>query len=489
MHPERIKRRKFIQAAGAVAAASSTPWLLSGCSDGSDRDQTPDQGVIVIGAGVAGLVVANALTAAGVKNVVLEARPRLGGRVFAPEVAGVPVDAGGMWISGAQGNPAACVINDDGGSWSPAEPFDLSVKVYDAVLGRAITLAEVSPAAIAPEEFNAQYDQIIPSLPAGANLGDAVSAYLAGSSFNGDALRYAEFGLTTQIETDLAESARFHSITRNPTRALPGGEAFPLGTYNGLINALGRGLNVQLDTVVSEIRHTASGVTVSTSQGEYRGSHVVVTVPLGVLKAGALSFSPPLPASKQAAIDRLGMGSLEKVILRYDSAFWPAPGSGNFLYVSPNRGEFPLIVDYTAFAAGSPTVVGFYSGDYRRAIVAEPDSAIAQRLAEVMGQISGIPAPAPIAAHVTRWKADPFAGGSYSYLAVGATPADYAELALPVGNRLLFAGEATSVDYNGYVHGAMLTGIREAERLLGREGRGVRLLSGLVVELGCNEKA
>ncbi|MDZ7785268.1 MAG: NAD(P)/FAD-dependent oxidoreductase [Halioglobus sp.] len=302
-------------------------------------------------------------------------------------------------------------------------------------------------------------------------------------------MRYAEFGLTTQIETDLAESARFFSTARNPTSALPGGEAFPLGTYNGLINALARSLNLQLDTVVSEVQHDASGVTVATSQGEYRGSHVVVTVPLGVLQTGALRFSPPLPASKQAAIDRLGMGSLEKVILRYDSAFWPAPGSGNFLYISPNSGEFPLIVDYTAFAAGSPTVVALYSGDYRRAIVTESDAAIAQRLARVMGEIAGIPAPAPIAAHVTRWKADPFAGGSYSYLAVGATPSDYSELARPVGNRLLFAGEATSMNYNGYVHGAMLTGIREAERLLGREGQGVELLSGLVIALGCDEMA
>ncbi|MDZ7785267.1 MAG: FAD-dependent oxidoreductase [Halioglobus sp.] len=132
MHRRRINRRKFIRTAGAVAAASSTPWLLAGCGDGNDQNPAPDQGVIVIGAGVAGLVVANALTAAGVNNVVLEARSRVGGRVFAPEVAGVPVDAGGMWISGPEGNPAACVINDDGGSWSPAEPVDLSVKAYDA---------------------------------------------------------------------------------------------------------------------------------------------------------------------------------------------------------------------------------------------------------------------------------------------------------------------------------------------------------------------
>ena len=79
--------------------------------------------------------------------------------------------------------------------------------------------------------------------------------------------------------------------------------------------------------------------------------------------------------------------------------------------------------------------------------------------------------------------------GSYIYLPVGASVADIDALALPVGDRLLFAGEATSRSYSGYVHGAVLTGIREAERLLGKEGQGVELESGLVVELGCNEEA
>ena len=79
--------------------------------------------------------------------------------------------------------------------------------------------------------------------------------------------------------------------------------------------------------------------------------------------------------------------------------------------------------------------------------------------------------------------------GSYIYLPVGASVSDIETLARPVGDRLLFAGEATSSEYSGYVHGAVLTGIREAERLLGREGQGVELDSGLVIALGCDEEA
>lgn len=110
-----------------------------------------------------------------------------------------------------------------------------------------------------------------------------------------------------------------------------------------------------------------------TSNGSFYVSHVVVRV----LKSGAMAFIPPQPPAKQNAIDRLGMGQLKKVILRYDTAFWPEPGSGNFLYISKEQGEFPLIVDYTAYVSGTPTIVGFYCADYGRSIADESDTDIA----------------------------------------------------------------------------------------------------------------
>ena len=76
-------------------------------------------------------------------------------------------------------------------------------------------------------------------------------------------------------------------------------------------------------------------------------------------------------------------------------------------------------------------------------------------------------APEPTGALVTRWAADPYARGSYSFLAVGSSPADLRALAEPVGERLLFAGEATHEEFFATVHGAYMSGIREAERILG----------------------
>ena len=485
----RLSRREFVEMFGMGAAASTALWV-PGCGSSSSGSGGGDaERVIVIGAGLAGLTVGNALTTAGIDTVVLEARGRLGGRIQSLDVGGVPVDVGGMWISGPDGNPAACVLNQEGIGWTAAEPLDLNTRGYDAVLGKEIPPLELLGGVTALEQFEAALPSLRQTLGSSASYADAMEEFLSQSGLTGNERRYAEFSIRTQAEITWAIGIELLSLADNPSSALPGGEFFPNGSFRGMVEALARSVDVQLGTIVSRIAYDSDGVTVETSNGTERGSHVVVTVPLGVLKHGGIEFSPPLPEAKQAAISRLDMGELEKVVLRYDDAFWPDPANGNWVYVSEQTGEFPLIVDYTAFAGGEPTLVGFYSGGYGRSIADLSDDAIAGRLAEIAGEIAGAPGPTPTDVHVTRWKSDPFALGAYIYFPSGSSTADIDALAAPVGERLLFAGEATSRQYSGYLHGALLSGIREAERLLGRQGQGVELESGVVIELGCDEEA
>lgn len=138
-------------------------------------------------------------------------------------------------------------------------------------------------------------------------------------------------------------------------------------------------------------------------------------------------------------------------------------------------------------------VDGVYCGDYGRNIASMSDDAIAGRAVTVVNEMAGTQGREPNAIRVTRWKSDPFALGSYpgepilaSVAEVDSIGASYQAMAPPVGTRLLFAGDGTT---DSTVDGAIVSGIREAERLLGRQGQGVVLDSGFLVAPGCNEEA
>ena len=185
---------------------------------------------------------------------------------------------------------------------------------------------------------------------------------------------------------------------------------------------------------------------------------VIVTVPLGVLKAGTITFDPPLGESKRAAIARLGFGVLDKVVLAFSEPFWPQ--SPDVVGLVGAQQPLPILVNGLSFGAG-PLLVGLRGGAAARSRESLSDQ---QSVDEVRAALD---APAPTGALVTRWAADRYARGSYSYLAVGASPADQRALAEPATERVLFAGEATEPEHFATVHGAYLSGVREAQRILG----------------------
>ena len=115
---------------------------------------------------------------------------------------------------------------------------------------------------------------------------------------------------------------------------------------------------------------------------------------------------------------------------------------------------------------GQPVLVAFKSGRAARADERQSDAELVAQLMSQLRQALGSAVTEPLAWHVTRWASDPLAGGSYSYLRVGATPDDYDRLAAPLADRLFFAGEATHRAHSATVHGAYLSGRREAERIL-----------------------
>jgi len=248
-------------------------------------------------------------------------------------------------------------------------------------------------------------------------------------------------------------------------------DVMPRGGYRPVVEHLAGGLEIRTGEAVRQIVGGPDGVTVRTETGAFTGTHAIVTVPLGVLKAGAIEFDPKLPAAHTEAIDRVGFGALEKVVLAYERAVWQVDGRpGHLTILDSPRPEWPVILDLSTWY-GVPVVVGMATGDFGRALASMPEADRVAALHETIRAIGGPDTPEPIAFATTNWATDPFLLGCYANIAPTTTvaqhAADVATLALPHG-RVLFAGEHTCEHGTSTVDSAWLTGIREASRLLQR---------------------
>ncbi|TRY95104.1 hypothetical protein DNTS_016341 [Danionella cerebrum] len=234
--------------------------------------------------------------------------------------------------------------------------------------------------------------------------------------------------------------------------------------YSCVPVALAEGLDIKLNTAVRQVRYTSSGCEViavntrSTTQTFiYKCDAVLCTLPLGVMKQQppAVQFVPPLPDWKTAAIQRMGFGNLNKVVLCFDRVFWD-PSVNLFGHVgstTASRGE--LFLFWNLYKA--PILLALMAGE----------------AAGIMENISDDPKETV----VSRWRADPWARGSYSYVAAGSSGNDYDLMAQPITPgpaipgasqpvpRLFFGGEHTIRNYPATVHGALLSGLREAGRI------------------------
>ncbi|CRG92349.1 hypothetical protein PISL3812_09406 [Talaromyces islandicus] len=248
--------------------------------------------------------------------------------------------------------------------------------------------------------------------------------------------------------------------------------------------ALPTKLDVRTNQTVTKITYDTTGIakgskaTVHTGNGPIVADHVVYTGSLGTLKHRTVDFSPPLPDWKTGAIDRLGFGVLNKVILVFDHVFWDTnrdmfgllreaevPGSMSQASYARNRGRFYLFWNCVK-TAGVPLLIALMAGDAAHQAESMADAEI---VAEVTSELRNIfkssPVPDPLETIVTRWKSDKFTRGTYSFVAAEALPGDYDLVAKGVGN-LHFAGEATCGTHPATVHGAFLSGLRAATDIM-----------------------
>lgn len=416
--------------------------------------------VLVIGAGVAGLAAARELVGLGASVIVLEGRDRAGGRVHTDRSLGIPFDLGASWIHGRSGNPITKLAKKAGAKTVASDYGE--VYLYDAS-GKRVSDGDAESIGEELEGLLGEVEELAEDLSGDISVGQGIERALKGEKLSAFERRALDWALAAQEVTAAEDLDRLSLLHGDTDEGLSGGDhLFPNG-YDAIVTLLGSGLDVRLGQRVTRIQHGKDGVRVTTKGGELEAEYAVVTLPLGVLKNGSVKFEPGLPSGKRKAIQRLGMGTLNKVAMVFEESFWPT--DRDFLaYMSKTRGEFPVFMNASKFS-DVPALMAFTGGSFARSTEALSTKKVVARATSVLEKMFGAKVK-PVKKHVvTRWAGDPMAGGSYSHVALGATAKDYDLLAEPVGDRLFFAGEATLRQYPGTVHGAYASGVREAERL------------------------
>jgi monoamine oxidase len=392
---------------------------------------------IVIGAGVAGLAAARELQLRGRDAIVLEARDRIGGRVHTLRPRGwpVPVEAGAEFVHGRPKLllPLAREAREVRGSHYSGV-FERQDDLWSSVMEKLEKLPAARERSVAEALRTLRWR--LRTTPEERQL---AADFLEG--FNAARLDRASVKAIVQ---QLRLSARMGGdrISR-----LPGG-------YDVVPHRLARGLRIQLRSRVRLVRWSRSGVQVLTDERQWEGRRAIVTLPLGMLQAGAVRFEPRLPGWKSSAIAALDMGPVVKVALLFDRPHWPDDLA--FLHA---HGQ-PVPTFWRPLPSRAPALVGWAASRNAEALRGKDavDAALRSLSAVLKKRLQ------PVRALAFDWQEDELSRGAYSWVPVKSMKAQRA-LADRVG-PLHFAGEATDFEGAcGTVHGAIATGIRAAREI------------------------
>jgi len=416
--------------------------------------------VIVIGAGMSGIAAADKLDSQGMDVLILEARDRIGGRIWTMywDEAEKPIDLGASWIHGTTNNPMTKIANDNGFELLET---DLTSRVILGSNGEWLTDEQVDAVDILYRNFqNYQWD-LAKTTSKDIPIKTAEENFIKMKNLSEEEKDWLRFIINADLEHEEAADSTDLSLKIDIGKPFGGAEVIFPGGYKQILDTMTDGLNIKLEHVVSKVQYDDTGVTVTTDKGEFNSKYVISTVSIGVLQSGDIEFSPALPANKLQAIDNIGMGLMNKLYLIFEDDFWDDVTLLN--YVTEDQESMWEFLNLNAL--GEPILLGFTIGDYSHELEKVSDKEIVDNAMSVLRNMYGEETLEPIDYVRTTWGSDPYAYGAYSFSKVGMTVSDYNAISAPVNNQVFFAGEGTFMDHTATVHGAYLSGLREAANI------------------------
>jgi monoamine oxidase len=451
-----MQRRKFIKdTLTGLPLIFLTPTLLASCGK-DDEDITPNgKTVVVIGGGISGLAAAKKLKEKGFTVIVLEAQEKVGGRMRTDRSLGVAFDEGASWIHGPNGNPITNLASQSGTntfltSDDSLEVFDTNGTAYsDTILTNAENqftdaLNAVRSAGTQTQSFQTVFNSLYPT-----QANDRLWKYML-SAF----LEFNTGGDISKLSSKFFDDDEEYS----------GEDVIITNGYDKVTDFLATGLDIRLNTRVSSINYTNAKANITANGNNIEADYVIVSVPLGVLKNNSIAFVPALPTNKTNAISNTNIGNVNKFLLVWNTPFWDT----NLQYIgytTETKGKFNYFLNIKKFTP-SNGLMTFAFGDYATVTESMTDSQIIAEIMLNLKNIYGNSIPNPTNFLRTKWGQNINAFGAYSYPTNGSTSADFDTLADEINNKVFFAGEHTERDYRGTVHGAYLSGIREADKII-----------------------
>lgn len=407
--------------------------------------------VLIIGAGVSGLVAAKTLQDQGLNVLIVEAQGHIGGRATSEPWHGINIDLGAEFVHGEHTITAQLARDMHLNTISIHE----NTKLID---NQGNQLDQASHHA-----FDKAFDYVATNGRPGISVADLLdTAPIDIDPIVRDlvAIDISDYEASDASQID---SGAFASMIQKT--AHNGQDVMLQGGYSEFIRQISANLPVQLNSLVSHIDYSSGEVTITLAEGStLHAKCAILTVSLGVLKSESIKFTPIIPANKATAIKQLGMGNAMKLLLRFRN---PHDVSELFHIADGDNASLQTITSWWASACDPSVLVGFTCGSRAARVLAVEPSELVRKVTKDLQTLVRFDVEKELLDYkIVRWDLNPYTIGAYSFHPVSTSDKQNTILAQPTP-PLFWAGEAT-VDNGNYatVHGAIESGFRVADEIL-----------------------